>query len=172
MSAGLAGAASGAALGWAGSALGGDARAAVGTTLLLAVTLAGGVDLLIRPVPMLQLDRETSQSWLHLGSVAWPIVNGLALGTGFLSRIGFLLWYMIPITCLVVGQVPAGAVIFGTYGLTRGLSVFGWFAYMSACRLGQGEVAEVLYARKQPGAALSGGLLVVFGLAALISVGI
>jgi hypothetical protein len=144
----------------------------VGTALLLSVTLAGGVDLLVRPVSMLQLDRETNQSWLHLGSIGWPIVNGLALGTGFLSRIGFLLWYLIPIICLVIGQVPAGAVIFGTYGLTRGLSVFGWFAYMNACQLGQGEIAEGLYGRKQPGAALSTGLLVAFGLAALISVGL
>jgi hypothetical protein len=43
------------------------------------------------------------------------------LGFGATSRIGFWLWYAIPLGAFLVGDPVAGAAIYGTYGLVRAL---------------------------------------------------
>src|SRR3712207_8459275 len=41
--------------------------------------------------------------------------------TLFRSRIGFWLWYAIPLGAFLVGDPWLGAVVYGTYGFVRGL---------------------------------------------------
>jgi hypothetical protein len=171
LSAGLGGVAAGALFGWIGSSVPAGVRAAVSVVLLSGLVAAGGVEILGRGVSLPQLDRETNQSWLHLGSIGWPVVNGLALGAGFLSRIGFLLWYLLPILCFAIGELTGGALVLGVYGFVRGAAVFGWFAYMNACQVGQGEVFEQLTDRKSQGQLISAWSAVSLGAVALFIVG-
>jgi hypothetical protein len=36
------------------------------------------------------------------------------------TRIGFLIWYAVPLAALLTGSVVLGALVFGFYGLVRG----------------------------------------------------
>lgn len=74
---------------------------------------------------MFQRDKETPQSRVHDGPVLWPIKNGLALGFGAITRIGFWLWYVIPISSFLIGDPFLGTLIYGIYSFTRGIAV--WF---------------------------------------------
>ena len=76
----------------------------------------------IRPVPW-QLDRETNTRWLTYNDWRTAAYNGLALGVGFTTRIGFWLWYLVPLTAFVTADPVLGAVGFTVFALTRvGLS--------------------------------------------------
>lgn len=59
---------------------------------------------------------------MHKGPLRWATRNGLALGFGATSRIGFLLWYVVPLGALLSGSPAFGAAIYGTYGLVRGVA--------------------------------------------------
>ncbi len=109
----------GLALGAVGLAVPADARpgfvaamAVAALALALSQLVAG-----TRWVP--QRDCETGQLWMHTGGLTGAALNGAALGTGFLTRVGYWLWYAIPAACVVAGPARA-ALIFGTYGLARG----------------------------------------------------
>jgi hypothetical protein len=52
----------------------------------------------------------------------WAARNGLAMGTGFTTRIGFWLWYAVPVSALLSASVLEGAAIYGAYALVRGSS--------------------------------------------------
>lgn len=162
----------GAAISWAGAVSGEGPRAALTVLLLAALIAAAVLELRGRRLLLPQLDRETDQSWLHLGAISWAVLNGLTLGTGFLSRIGFLAWYLLPIICFSIGQPEVGALVLGAYGLTRGGAVFGWFAYMNACNVGQGEIFEKLSDQKARGQWLSDWIVVSLGFVALLIVGL
>lgn len=69
--------------------------------------------------PLLQIDRETSQSLLHKGPAIWSIANGGLLGLGFTSRLGYWVWYLLPLTAWASASFPVGATVWGTYGATR-----------------------------------------------------
>lgn len=90
----------------------GTALGAVGAGLGIA-GVAGGVR---RP---LQCDRETPKAWVDRGPVLWPALNGVALGVGATTRLGFWLWYSIPAGCVLLASPAAGAAIWGTYGCVR-----------------------------------------------------
>lgn len=75
---------------------------------------------------LIQRNCETAQQWMELGPIRWAVVNGSALGVGFMSRIGFLAWYLVPLASFGFGDPALGAVIFGAYGGTRGLAVWAW----------------------------------------------
>lgn len=115
----IAGAVAGAATGAMGNAVSDPVRFSLGT-LLGAVAVGVGVRALRaeRSAP-LQCDRETPKEWVDRGPLAWPILNGAALGFGATTRLGFWLWYAIPIGCFLLAAPAAGAVIWGSYGLTR-----------------------------------------------------
>ena len=51
--------------------------------------------------------------------MAWAMRNGLTLGIGATSRIGFALWYAIPFGVFCLGDPEAGAFIYATYGGLR-----------------------------------------------------
>lgn len=97
-----------------GAAVGPSVRAATATVALL-VLLA----LLLIRAPLPQIDRETPQSLLHRGPLVWAATNGGLLGFALTSRLGFWLWYVIPISAFANGSPLAGAAIWGSYGFVR-----------------------------------------------------
>ncbi len=121
LSSALAGGATGAVLGAVGSLLPLDFRLAAGSILAIAAIVLGGLEFFGRRIQPLQFDCETPQRWVHKGPLAWAIQNGLTLGFGATSRIGFWLWYAIPLGAFLVGNPLFGAVSYGTYGLLRAL---------------------------------------------------
>lgn len=118
-SAALAGASFGAVLGWLGGRLTDDGRLVLATVVLLAGALPAALELAGRKLRPPQLDVETPQTWVGHGPLLWAARNGAALGTGALSRIGFWLWYAVPLAALTSGSVRFGAVIYGLYAVFR-----------------------------------------------------
>lgn len=104
----------GATLGALGAALGPAARWLLYLTVGVAIVLTA----VCRERPW-QVDRETPQRWLaHSGSTV-VILNGIVLGTGFLSRQGTWLFYTVPLSAFVTGDVILGALLYMSYGATR-----------------------------------------------------
>lgn len=111
-----------------------NARIAIASVLALVAVILGLLELGPRPWRVPQCDVETPQRWMNAGALRWALLNGVALGTGATSRIGFWLWYAIPISSLLVGDPLKGALIYGLYGLVRGWSV--WTFLLLPTRLG------------------------------------
>lgn len=72
----------------------------------------------LRPVPW-QLDRETDTRWLGYQDWRTAAYNGFALGLGFTTRIGFWLWYVVPLSAFVVADPVLGAAGYSVFALTR-----------------------------------------------------
>jgi hypothetical protein len=121
----ISGALAGAVLGLIGDLLSSPARAALATLLALAAVVLGGLELAGRRVPLIQADRETPYAWMERDPLLWAIRNGAALGFGARSRLGFWLWYAIPVGALLSASPLLGAVGYGLYGLTRTLAAGG-----------------------------------------------
>lgn len=119
---------SGLALGTLGGATDPTTRAGTATLLAAAGLLVGVVRLAGARLAPLQCDRETPQSWLQQGLRMAVIKNGLALGNGATTRLGFWSWYVIPVSALLLGDPLAGAAVYGVYGFTRGMSAWIWIA--------------------------------------------
>ncbi len=169
LSATLAGLVAGAALGSAGGLLPLDLRIAVGSVLAVAAIAVGGLEFFGRRIQPLQFDCETPQRWVHKGPLEWATRNGLALGFGATSRIGFWLWYVVPIGSFLIGDAGLGALIYGAYGLTRSLGavfiVLGIFWYKT-------DVSDWLADRYAYARILAAGQLIVVGVATTVIVGI
>jgi hypothetical protein len=105
----------GAVLGLLGAVIPGGERAAIGVVLALALVIVP----LVRPKWLPQSDRETEQSLLGRGPYQWALFNGLLLGLGFTTRIGYWTWYVIPVAGLISGSPLVGALIWGSYSLCR-----------------------------------------------------
>lgn len=121
----VAGGASGAAIASLGLIAPLNVRLVVG--IILAWTVACAALLLPRRLP--QIDRETEQSLLGHGPLEWATLNGALLGLGFTSRVGYWIWYLVPITCFILGAPVIGAIVWATYALTRlgiAVSLAGW----------------------------------------------
>lgn len=118
----IAGVALGAILGFLGSGLSSSARLGL-VALVGFVAIAAGI-VALPPFEMSppQLDRETDQRWMNRGAWRGAVLNGLALGAGFTTRIGFWLWYLIPVAAFLSGSAWHGAIVYGTYALARGLA--------------------------------------------------
>jgi hypothetical protein len=121
LSSAVAGLVTGALLGAVGSLLPSGFRWGIGTVFGILAIITGTLELFGRRIKPLEIDCETPRHWLHKGPLAWAIRNGLTLGFGAASRIGFLLWYVVPLGALLSGSLTLGAVIYGTYGLVRGV---------------------------------------------------
>lgn len=116
----LGGAAAGAILGAAGGTASRETRTGLATlTTVLGLGL-GIVGTSGRHLRLPQVDRETPQRWLNAGPWRWAALNGVTLGVGAFNRIGFWLWYAVPLGSLLLGRPLGGALIYGTYGLARG----------------------------------------------------
>jgi sulfite exporter TauE/SafE len=59
------------------------------------------------------------------------LAYGAALGVGIMTRIGFGAFYVLCAWCLLQGNVISGALLMGTYGLARALTLFpaSWYVY-------------------------------------------
>lgn len=126
----MAGAAlSGAGVGWLGQAVAYDARVVAALLLAVVATVIATLELAGRRLAVLQCDRETPQSWIHQGAIGWALRNGLALGCGALSRVGFWSWYVVPVSAFLLADPAVGALIYASYGAARGL---GAWAYLVA----------------------------------------
>lgn len=168
-SAALAGLVTGAVLGAVGGLLPLDLRFAAGSILAVVAIAVGGLELFGWQVQPLQFDCETPQRWVHKGPLEWAIRNGLALGFGATSRIGFWLWYVVPLGAFLVGDAGLGAIVYGTYGLIRSLSavfmVLGILWYKT-------DASDWLVERYADARKLAAGQLVILGVATAIVVGL
>lgn len=120
----LSGIMAGALLGAAGGILSFDHRIAIASLLGIIAIVLGSMELGGRRVRLPQLDHETPQSWLNAGPLRWAARNGFTLGFGAISRIGFPLWYAIPVGAFLFARPELGAAIYGTYSTIRGMAVW------------------------------------------------
>jgi hypothetical protein len=135
----------GAALGAVGSLVLPAIRLALFSLVVVGLAVVGMAQLAWRRVIQpWQLDRETSQRWLRKGPISWSIRNGMALGFGATSRLGYWLWYLVPVGAFVSGGAISAAVVYGLYGLSRTLPALILFLEM---RLGRRGVSHALLER-------------------------
>jgi hypothetical protein len=164
LSATAAGAAFGALLGFATSHVPLAVRALAATVLYAAVA---ALALANRRNTMPQRNRETEQSLLSRGPLAWAVINSAQLGLGFTSRIGFWSWYLMPLGIALAGDWRVGACVWGAYGAGRlGMAV--GMAYLSGSPEGLHTGSYALLSRR-PAAALWTRRITV-GLAAALAV--
>ena len=169
LSSAVAGLVTGAVLGAVGSLLPLDLRLAIGSILAVVAIAVGGLEFLGHRVQPPQFDCETPQRWVHRGPLRWAIRNGLTLGFGATSRIGFWLWYVVPLGAFLVGDSKFGAVIYGTYGLVRALGAT--VILLGMIRL-KTDISDWLIERYGEARVLAAGQLVFLGVATAIVVGL
>ncbi len=165
----VAGLVTGAALGAVGGLVPLDIRLAMGSIFALAAIAVGSLELFGRHIQPLQLDCETPQRWVNKGALGWAIRNGLTLGFGATSRIGFWLWYVVPLGAFLIGSPVAGAAIYGAYGLVRALGAP--VQLLSTMRL-QTDISDRLIEGYGTARVLTAGQLVFLGVATAIVVGL
>lgn len=165
----VAGLVAGAVLGVLGGLLPLHIRLAVGSVLAIVAIALGGLEFFGYRTQPLQFDCETPQRWVNKGAWQWATRNGLTLGFGATSRIGFWLWYAIPLGAFLLGEPIASAIIYGTYGLVRALGAVAIILGMR--RLGD-DMLDRLMEGYGTARILTAGQLVVLGVATAIVVGI
>ena len=129
----------------------------------------GSLEFFGRRVQPPQFDCETPQRWVHQGPLRWATRNGLTLGFGATSRIGFWLWYVIPLGAFLVGDPRLGAAIYGTYGLIRALGAV--FILLGMLRL-KTDISDWVMERYGTARVLAAGELVFLGVALTVVVGL
>ncbi len=169
LSSALAGLTTGVILGAVGSLLPLDIRLAAGSILAVGAVAIGGLEFFGRRVQPLQLDCETPQRWVRRGPFAWAVRNGLTLGFGATSRIGFWLWYAVPLGAFLVGNPVFGAVTYGTYGLLRALGAVVILLVMMRTKV---DISDRLIEHYGTARILTMGQLTLLGMATAIVVGL
>ncbi len=169
LSSALAGLITGAVLGAVGSLLPLDFRLGAGSILAVIAIAVGGLEFFGRRVQLPQFDCETPQRWVHRGPLRWATRNGLTLGFGATSRIGFWLWYVVPLGAFLLGDPRLGAIIYGTYGLVRALGAV--FILLGMLRF-KVDISDWLIERYGAARVLAAGQLVFLGVALTIVVGL
>jgi hypothetical protein len=160
----------GALLGWVGGTFSEPTRLASGSALgLVAITIASA-ELAGRGVRPLQCNRETPKRWVDGGMATWSTRTGAALGFGATSRLGYSLWYCVPLSALMIGDLVAGAVIYGLYAFVRTAAAVALVA--AGRRSDLNEVADWLLARRHVARLVSAAQLLLVGLVVAVSVGI
>ena len=165
----FAGLVAGAVLGAVGGFLPLEVRLAIGSLVALAAIAVGGFGLLGYRIPLPQRDRETPQRWVYKGPLPWAMKNGLALGFGATSRIGFSLWYAVPVGALLLGSPALGAAAYGAYGLVRGLAAP---AILLVSMRSKSDVSHWLVGNNKSAQVLTAGQLLFLGLATAITIGL
>ena len=102
-----------------------ESRIALAAVLAVVAALAGAAELAGRKVRVLQFDCETPRRWVDQGAFRWAVKTGATLGVGGTTRIGFWLWFAVPLGAFLVGDVAAAVSIYGTYAAARGLGPIG-----------------------------------------------
>jgi hypothetical protein len=157
-------------LGALGHLLSLNLRIILTTVLALLAIVFGALELCGRVIKPLQCDRETAQRWLNYGALRWATLNGLALGFGAGSRLGFWLWYVVPLGALLIADPFLGALIYGAYSFTRGAAV--WFIILGLSRWVKGDIAQWLIGRHHTARLIAAGQLVLLGLVVAVVVGL
>jgi hypothetical protein len=136
----IAGAAAGLLLGSVGLTVSSDARTSI-VAALAALGVAIGVleATATRRVPLVQRNRETRREWVFRRPVAGSFGTGFVIGAGFLTRVGFWIWYVVPLTCFAVASPVLGAVIFGCYSFIR-VGTSSAFAVSATARRHRGDM--------------------------------
>lgn len=164
-----AGVLAGAALGLVGSSISVEASAGMITGLSVVGLGIGSVELMGRRVRLLENDRETPRAWLADTPLIWALKTGAALGVGATTRIGFPLWYAIPLGAALSGSVVVGAAIYGTYALVRSGTAIGLLLGLGA----RGENGALRLVRAAKVARrVSAGQLAMMSATACISIGL
>jgi hypothetical protein len=130
----------GLALGAIGSSLGVGMREAITVGCAALIGAAGTQELAWGSIRLLQFNRETSRR-LRTYPLFWAAYNGFVLGTAFRTRIGFVVWYVVPLAALLAGDALIGGLLYATYGASRGLAP--WLL-ISADRRGERRFREHL----------------------------
>ena len=165
----LAGIIAGAALGALGSVIPVPARVAGASVLSVAAVVAGVLSLVGR-THVLQCNRETPQRWVRAGPVCWALRNGATLGVGATTRIGFWLWYAVPLGALFLAHPVWGALVYGIYAGTRGMAVWGILLVL-APRYGE-SYASWLLTHGSVARMATAGYLIVLGVVGVLVVGL
>lgn len=159
---------SGGLLGVLGAHVPSDFRAAIGLLAASAGILVGAYELWHRPLPVLQINRETPQSWLRSGGLIWATRNGAVLGFGATTRMGFWLWYSIPIGAFLIGSPTASAVLYGMYSSVRAAWAIVLTLLGSPGRTGSGRLADWLTSRIAAARKLSASHMLAISIAMII----
>lgn len=69
--------------------------------------------------PPIQIDRETPRAWLRYRDWRTAALNGAALGSGAVTRIGFLSYFVAFGAAFLAGGAVAAIAVGAVYGLTR-----------------------------------------------------
>lgn len=113
------GAIAGGLVGGLGGSLPEDFRLAAVGLALIGLNALFVADALGGPVPMLERNRTTPRRWVEESAAGWSLKTGAALGFGVTNRIGFPVWYLVPVLALGTGSWIAGGVVWAVYGLLR-----------------------------------------------------
>lgn len=166
----------GALLGAVGGSLPDETRLAFMTAAGVAACAIGLFDALVRRVRVPELSRETSHQWMEYGAWRGAAMNGAALGAGFTTRIGFWLWYAVPIGAFLSGALWLGAILYGVYAVVRGGSVWLLIAVSALARRRYGldfdEIAEAIMARRRSVRLVASMQLALLGVISLTAVSI
>lgn len=161
----------GAILGNVGYWLPQDLRIALASLSALAAIAMGSLELGGRRTWLMQCDKETPQRWLKHGALRWAARNGFTLGCGFTTRIGFWLWYVVPVGSLLLARPGLGALLYGTYAAARAMAVWG-IIYGLGRRLPPDiDYARWLLDRNDAARMITAGYLLVLGVAFTIGIG-
>lgn len=166
----IAGVAAGIALGTLGHTLPTDGRVAIVSVVAILAVALGVLELGTRRVLLVQCDHETSQRWRRTHPFRWAIRNGSTLGIGATTRVGFWLWYAVPVGALLVGSPVLSAFVYGTYGFVRGWSV--WLLLVGTIDGPSGGTRALwLLTHNRAAQLLTAGALLLVGVAVTITVG-
>jgi hypothetical protein len=165
-----AGATTGAVLGAVGSLIPPTTRISIATGLALIAVIAGAGGVLGRFTRPLQCDRETPRAWVELGPASWAVRNGLALGFGATTRIGFILWYVVGVGAVLTGNWVTGALVYGAYGLTRGAGA--WATILATRRFPSDRVGLFMMTHHRTALYLTSIHLLMLSVAVVVAVGV
>lgn len=93
--------------------------AALASSIALILGVANVAGYWFRPLEL--RNAETPKAWLELRPFAWAILNGGALGVGFVTRVGFWAWYLVPLSEMLSASWWKGGLMGFSYGATRTL---------------------------------------------------
>jgi hypothetical protein len=121
----------GATLGALGQLVALPIRSVLGICAVLAIAVAA----VSRPLPW-QFERETSIRWLEYQDWRTAAYNSASLSLGFTTRIGFWMFYLVPIGAFMSGHALVGALVYSIYGTARsGASLVMVVAAMRSARI-------------------------------------
>lgn len=163
----------GAALGLVGGLLPNESRAVIAIGLGGLALAVGTLELNGRRFSLPQHSCETPQRWIHRGALRWAIRNGLTLGAGVWTRLGFWSWYLVPLSALLIAEPFPSAVVYGSYGLGRGVAAWGLIALFAvAQRSGEPRPAVKVLERRELATRIGAAQLLGVGAIILVAFGL